>query len=322
MFLEKIMIEYKVQYILNTIGPVFVMIGLGAALRLGKFIKDDIAAALIRLTYWVALPALLFYNISTSQHGYKQAMGIAYVILGTMAAAIMLAWLFCLVFRVDRKNTGAFVQGAYRGNLMFIGLPMIIYSIASGTSSGKTIEQTAVLALSVVIPAYNAAGIMILLTSRHNIDINMPVKIVKGLLTNPLVISSICGMLYAHFFSSLPLLMERSLQITSRMALPLSLLGIGATLVGTRNAADYSLSIAASLIKVLFCPVFAFFMARWLRLNSQQTSTALLFAACPTAISSYVMASQMGSNGRLAAAIVIVSSLLSIAGFIAILLLI
>jgi predicted permease len=319
--LEKMIIAHKLGYIINTISPVFLIIILGALLRLSGFFQEGIDRALSRLTYWIALPVLLFYSIATTEYGYGQALGISYVVLGSMAAAIVIASLICIIFRMDRKNVGAFVQGSYRGNLMFIGLPVVVYSITASDAAAGRIEQIAILSLSLVIPAYNAAAIFILLISRHNVDMGMPVKVIKGLVTNPLVIASGLGILYSLTFNDMPLFLERTCRITGRMALPLALLSIGATLVSTKNASDYALSFVASLIKVVVCPLAGFFIARWLELDFQQTRTALLFAACPTAVSSYIMASQLGSNGRLAAAIVVLSSFMSTAAIIAILLL-
>jgi malate permease and related proteins len=322
MFLEKMIIEYKLGYVFDTISPVFIVIILGAILQMSGFFKDGFERSLSRLAYWVALPVLLFHSIATSRYGYGQALNIYYVVTATMLTAIVISFILCLILRVARSDAGAFIQGSYRGNLVFIGLPVVIYSITGSAAHAQRVEQIAILSLSMIIPTYNAAAIIILLASKHNFDIKMPFKLLKGLVTNPLVISSLLGILYSVLFADMPLFLERSCRITGRMALPLALLSIGATLVNTRNAADYSLSFAASLIKVAICPIAAFFFARWFGLDNQQTRTALLFAACPAAVSSYVMASQMGSNGRLAAAIVIMSSLISAAAIIVILMII
>ena len=318
-FIHRMVLEYRIQYIIDTISPVFLVIILGAVLELSGFFKDGFAASLNKLVYWIALPVLLFYNIAVAKYGYGEAMGVFYVVMAVMLAAILFSLLFSLLFRLSGENMGAFVQGAYRGNLVFIGLPLIIYS--AGSAAGK-FEEISILAISLIIPAYNIAAIIVLLACRHSINGRMPLRVLKELFTNPLVISSVCGILYMHFFNRMPLFVERSCQTVGRIALPLSLLCIGACLAGTRNTADYSLSIVSSIIKVAFCPFVAFLVARWLGLGAEQTRIAILFAACPTAVSSYVMASQLGANARLSAAIIMVSSVLSVAAFVGILIVI
>ncbi len=317
------MIWFKVQYIINTISPVFVVIILGAILRLSGFFKDEITQALSKLTYWVALPVLLFYSIATSQYGFSQALPVFYAIAAGMVVAIAASAAICILFKIDRSSAGAFIQGAFRGNLIFIGLPLVVYSFAGRSQGGiDKLQEMAILSLSLAIPLYNIVAIVLLLVCKHSIDIKTPFKIIKELLTNPLVIASGCGILYLHYFSSMPIVIERSCQIIGRMALPLALLSIGASIVCTKNASDYPLALTASLIKVALCPFAGFFIARYLGLSADQTKIALLFLACPTAVSSYIMASQMGSNARLAAAIVVVSSVMSVAAIIAVLILI
>ena len=318
-FIHKIILEYRIQYIIDTISPVFLVIILGAVLQLSGFFKEGFAASLNKLVYWIALPILLFYNIAVAKYGYGEAMGVVYVVIAVMLAAILLSLLFSALFRLSGENTGAFVQGSYRGNLVFIGLPLIIYS--AGSAAGK-FEEISILAISLIIPIYNIAAIIILLASRHSFDKRMPLRVLKELFTNPLVISSVIGILYMHFCNRMPLFVERSCQTVGRIALPLSLLCIGASLAGTRNTADYSLSIVSAVIKVAFCPFVAFLAARWLGLTPEQTRVAIIFSACPTAVSSYVMASQLGANARLSAAIIMASSILSVAAFIAILIVI
>ncbi len=317
------MIWFKVQYILNTICPVFLVIILGAILRLSGFFKDEIADALSKLTYWVALPVLLFYSIATSQYGFGPVMKVFYVVAAGMLAAIVVSTAVCIIFKIDRASAGAFIQGAFRGNLIFIGLPLVVYSFNGRSQAGiDKLQEMAILTLSLAIPLYNIAAIIILLICKHNIDIKTPFKIIKELLCNPLVIASACGILYCHYFSGIPVMIDRSCQIIGRMALPLALLSIGANLVSSRNASDYPLALTASVIKVAMCPLAGFFMARQLGLSVDQAKIALLFLACPAAVSSYIMASQMGANARLAGAIVVVSSLMSTAAIVAVLILV
>ena len=317
------MIWFKAQYILNTISPVFLVIILGAILRLSGFFKDEITDALSKLTYWVALPVLLFHSIASSQYGFGDALQVFYAVAAGMAVAIAVSAAICIFFKIDRSSAGAFIQGAFRGNLIFIGLPLVVYSFASRSQGGiDKLQETAILTLSLAIPMYNIVTIVILLICKHSIDIKTPFKIVKELLSNPLVIASACGILYCHYFNNIPVVVGRSCEIIGLMALPLALLSIGASIVGTKNAANYPLAFTSSLIKVALCPFAGFFIARRLGLSSDQTQIALLFLACPTAVSSYIMASQMGSNARLAAAIVVVSSVLSVAAIVAVLILI
>lgn len=314
------MTALKIQYIINTISPVFIVIILGMILRLCGFFKDEITEGLNKLTYWIAMPVLLFQSVAQARYGFDSALGVFYVVMLGMAAAIAVSLAICLLFKMDKSSSAAFIQGAYRGNLIFIGLPIIAYSFSGSLSGGSgSAEQMAILSLSLAIPAYNAAAIIILLTCQHNIDMKMPLKVIQGLISNPLVLSAAGGFAYRRFFNGFPPAIDRSCEIIGTMAMPLALLSIGANLVSTKNASDYSCAIFASIIKTALCPLVGYWAAVMLGLSGSQTKIALLFLACPTAVSSYIMASQMGANARLSAAIIVISSVLSVGAIVAVL---
>jgi predicted permease len=64
-------------------------------------------------------------------------------------------------------------------------------------------------------------------------------------------------------------------------------------------------------IKHLALPVLAWLLAKALHLDASQTAVLLIFAAMPTASSSYVLAARMGFNGPYVASLVTLSTVLA-----------
>lgn len=296
------------MHVINVLIPVFLIIAVGALLRKTNFLTEEWTKGLVRLVYWVGLPSLLFYKIATASYDYRIAGKTYAVVMAGMIACITLGYIVAVFLRIPGRNIGSFVQGSFRGNTVFIGLPILIYSF--GENAGP--QAIAVLVIALIVPAYNLSAIIMLLASQHKIDRTVPVKIAKQIITNPLIIATIAGLLYAQFFSQMPFFLSRTCTAMGQMALPLALLGIGAALVQEGFISGGLLAIAASIIKIAMGPLVGFAVAKWMGLGANETRIALIFLACPTAAASYVLTDQLGGDRGLSAKIVATSSVLSI----------
>ena len=299
--------------IINTVLPVFLIIALGAQLRKAGFISAELVTGLNRLVYWVALPVLLFYKIATAAYDYQAAGKTFLVMLIGMLACIAAGYLVAAVMRMPAALMGTFVQGAFRGNLLYVGLPIIIYSFANSADySAAEIETLAFLVLASLVPAYNIAAVLALLASRHKLDRHAPARILRQLITNPLIIACLAGAVYSLVLPPLPIVIVRTCAAVGRIALPLALLGVGAALVQGRIIGQRTYAFAGSVIKIAIGPIVGLLAARLLGLGPAETRVALIFLACPTATVSYIMAGQLGGDQRLSAAMVLISTILSI----------
>jgi len=301
------------MHIVNTIIPVFLIIALGAQLRRGGFVSAEFVKGLNRLVYWVALPCLLFYKIATASYDYQGAGKTFLVVLAGMLGCIIAGYIVAAIMRVPAAVKGTFVQGTFRGNLLYVGLPVIIYSFAnSGSFSATEAETMAILVLVPIVPAYNIAGVLVLLASQHRLDRHVPAKIFRQIITNPLILACVAGVVYSIVFPRLPVVIVRACSAVGQIALPLALLGVGAALVQGKIVGRRSFAFAASVIKIVLAPLVGFVAARLLGLGPAETRVGLLFLACPTATVSYVVAGQLGGDEQLSAAIIVISTVLSI----------
>lgn len=298
--------------VINTIAPIFITITLGLMLRKGGFLSADLVKGINRLAYWIGLPTLLFYKLASASFNFHLAgRTYAVVILG-MFTCLIIAVIIGRIMRIPGSSLGTFAQGAYRGNLAFIGFVVIVYLFAqSPDPERQSAEAIAALVLGMTVPVYNITSVLVLLVSRHSIGKDLPKKIARSLLTNPLLISCLAGIAWSLLQLPLPAAIARTCYAIGQMALPLALLGIGATLAVEKVKYHLTPAMIASLIKVAIAPVAGFFIARLLNLNPAETKIALIYLACPTAVASYTLTTEIGGNPKLAAAIVVISTILA-----------
>ncbi len=299
------------MHIINTLAPVFLLIALGAVLRKARFLSAELITGLNRLVYWVGLPALLFYKIAIADYDFQTAGRTFMVVFLGMLASIVAAYIIAYLLRVPAASIGTFVQGAYRGNLLYIGLPIIIYSF-HGSQNAEQMQNTAAIVLGFIVPFYNILAVIVLLASQHKIDRHIFTKIFRSVLANPLLIACVAGIIYSASALKIPIAAARTIEAVGQMALPLALLAIGATLAQGQITGQKNFAFIASIIKIALTPLIGFCFALLIGLGGGETRIALIYLACPTAVLSFIMAENLGGDAKMAAAIVFISTVLSI----------
>ena len=109
----------------NIVAPVFLIVFLGIFLKKIGLIHDAFTKACSKLVFLVALPALLFIQIATTDFGtVLNPKQIVFAYAGVMAS-FAFSWLISIIVTRDGKDRGAFIQGSFRGNFAILGFAMI-----------------------------------------------------------------------------------------------------------------------------------------------------------------------------------------------------
>lgn len=262
-----------------------------------------------RLTYWVGVPCLLFYKIATAGPSLGEAGSI--LLVTAVVSGLVIGFSYGLAHRlgIPKAATGTFVQAAFRGNLTFVGLPVIVYAFSQPGHDAAAAEATALLAFGPLLVFYNVAAVLVLLLSRARPNGQTLGGLLKDLLVNPLLIACAAGAVYAALGWPLPTMLGRSLAAVGQMALPLALLCLGGSLVTIRWRGG--LEWAAALVKVGLMPVLGYLAAGLVGLSVDGTRIALILLACPTATVSYILVTQIGGDPELASGAILLSTMLA-----------
>ncbi len=298
--------------ILNVLAPVFLLIGLGVALQKSGFVSEHFLKESNRVTYWLGLPALLFSQLAGSFHD----VGGAKLMLGTMLAAtglaVLVGYLVAGLLRVPAAAAGTFVQGAFRGNLAFVGLPIIYAMPGTPLPWGVSARTAAILTVAPMMVIYNVAGVVVLLLSQHRLGWSMLPPFLKQLATTPPLLATVAGIVFALAGWTLPPAVDKTFTALGEMALPLGLLGVGGSLVTVRFGGAWHRPLASALIKTVASPILGWLVGRALGLAGLELKMVMIFLACPTAIISYTMAMEMKGDEALASGTIVLSVLTSV----------
>ena len=288
---------------LTITAPVFAMLFLGVLLKRVGWINDSFIHTASSLVFNVTMPALLFLGIYHADlRAALQPEVLGYFTLATLLSFV-LAWGWAM-WRCPREDRGIYVQGAVRGNNGVIGL-----ALAASMYGDYGISLGAVLA-GLVILLYNTLSTIVLAVYSPVIKSD-PWSICKSVFKNPLIISVLVAAPCAAFKIGLPAWLLASGQYLAAMTLPLALICIGGTLSLVALRKSGKIAVSASLVKMVSLPLLMTLGAWLYGFRGAELGVLFLYFASPTAAASFVMARAANGNHELAAAIIVITTLMA-----------
>ena len=292
--------------IITTIIPIFTVIILGWFARWKGFIPDEFLEPANRLVFYLAIPAMIFREISRASLKTQFDVKVLCITLFSVIGIFGISWGVGIIQRNRRGQLGTYIQTACHGNLGYIGLAVAYYYLGTEGLVRASIIAGFVMILqnflSVVALQFNSDSI----SSTDN-KLNMVWKV----LGNPVIVSAMAGIIFSMAEIPIPLIIDRSLNILSELALPLALLIIGASLTFELMRLRIGSLFSSSAMKLILLPGLGFGLYRLFGLQSHDYLPGLILLASPTATISYVMAKEMKGDTDFAVAAISISTLLS-----------
>ena len=110
----------------------------------------------------------------------------------------------------------------------------------------------------------------------------------------------------------MPKFADQSINYLAEMSVPLALISLGANFDLQALNGRIGLAAISSVCKTVIVPVIALLFAYLFGIRDVGLGIVLIIFGGPTAVSSYIMAKQMGSDHKMAGQIIIISTLLCI----------
>ena len=205
---------------LNAVFPLIAMMLVGFVVRLTGLVNGKDVEKMNKVVFRVFLPVLVFKQVYNSDlaNAIRPRL-LLYAVLGVLAAFGLACITAKLLIR-NRSQRSAVIQGIYRSNFAIIGIP-IAQSLLNGADTGAV----SVL-LAVVVPMYNVLAVIILETysDKHDSVGHVLLDVAK----NPLILGSLCGIIFLIFGWKLPPLIESVVNSMSGVGSPMMLFLLGA----------------------------------------------------------------------------------------------
>jgi malonate transporter and related proteins len=293
--------------ILDSVLPVFALLGLGSLLRRLGLIDLVFIRTSDRLIYYIFFPALLFWKIGKP----ASAASIDWTVIAAAMLAVFSVFALSLVYvkvtGTPDREVGSFSQGCYRFST-YIGMAIILAAFKE-----EGVRQFGVM-IGFLIPFINVLAVtsMIWFSGRMNANGGNARLVLRAMVSNPLIIACLAGIAYSHLRTPLPAFIDHTLGLMSLLSLPLALLSIGATLTVTGLGGHLGKASVAALFKFVVMPGVGFCFLRLFEVTGIAFTIAMIYFVLPTSPQNYILSAQLNSDLDLATAGIVISTVLSV----------
>ena len=300
-------------YSINATVPIFLVMILGGIIKKLKIIDINFANKANKYVFIVALPAMLFKDISQSD--VKTTFDIRFVLYCMIVTTVcfVVIWLLSELFMKDDTMKGSFIQGSFRGSAAILGLAFV-QSMYSNTGMAP-------LMIVAAVPLYNIYSVIVLTFKARKqnedgslIEVSNLENIKKAcinILKNPIIIAIFLGLCFSVLNFKLPVILDKTITSVASTATPIALIVIGAGFEGRKAIKKIKPAIIGSFIKLVLQAGIFLPIAIWMGFRNQELVSILIMLASPATVSCYIMAKSMNNDEVLASSIVVLTTLFS-----------
>lgn len=276
--------------ILPIVAPVFLLAAVGFVwVRLGY---DYSVAFVTRLAMTLSVPCLVFVALMQAQITPNT---LADIFWATVVIYLLLSVLFFGAIRLMGLDSRTYMHPLVFGNTGNIGLPVAYFAF------GQEGLSIAVVVWAVMM-GYGFTFGLWMVSGRGSSS-----RIFK----EPVAYGSILGAIFLYFDWKTPLWLTNSLELTGQMAIPMMLITLGVAL-GRIKPTSFALPVGLSVIKLVLCAVVAVVVLRFFAVEPVVFAVLVLQITTPVAVTSYLLIEKYGGASEPVAALVVVSTALSV----------
>ena len=277
--------------------PIFVLVGLGFALKKIKIFNDGTLSTMTSATFKVFFPVMIFNNLYNAT--IKQALNLPVMLFSAAFVVISFGLAVLIVPHITKDNAkrSTLIQGLFRSNTLMLGVPVITALCGSASAGLMT------LVIAVVVPLYNTLGVIVMeLYGGKRVSYR---KTILSILKNPLVIGSLLGIAALFIDFKLPYIIEKPLASIAGIAAPLALILLGGYIKFDTIKDSAKLIVIGVVGRLLIVPAIFLTATILLGLRGVELATLMGVVCAPTAVSTFIMAQSMNGDASLAVNLVV-----------------
>src|ERR1700723_2819432 len=301
--------ETSSMRIADLILPVFAVILTGWIVGYTGYLSRALSDALIHFAYNIAMPALLV--LALAQEPRHSVINWRFLVaFGGGSLLCFLLGLGIMSIHVSRSLASRTMYGmaASMTNTGFVALPVL-----QAIYGPRAVLPAAIATVFVAVVMFPAAVILLELGQRDAHGSRpAPMVTVKHVVLNPMVLSTLIGILCSVLGLRMPRPVTAYLGILADALTPCALfaIGLGLSIDGLR--ANIGRASLLSLVKLVVMPLIVYGLSVYLRLDPLYTIAAVICAAVPTAKTVYILAGEYHCEEMMVASTVSLTTLSSV----------
>jgi malonate transporter and related proteins len=297
--------------IANVALPVFAIILAGWLAGRLRILGDAASEALNRFVYYYALPPVVFLGLARRPMAEILNWPFIAAFLGAMLAVYLLAWAIGWTLHREKPEVLSLqALNASFSNTGYMGIPLFL---AAFGEAGLPPVILATVIMSSVMVGIAVVVLEFLRSSGRGIGRALA-DVGRALVRNPLVMAAALGALASLLHLPIPMPAVNFGNLLGAASGPCALFAIGLFLAGRPLRADLREIGWIVSLKLLLQPALTWWVAfRLLPIDPFWASSAVILAALPTGSLTFVVASQYRVHVERTSAVILVSTLVSVA---------
>jgi malonate transporter and related proteins len=296
------------MHLAGMILPIFAIILTGWLARVSGYMPHSLAPSLMQFAYYVAMPALVFLTIADeSLHSLLEWRFLAAFGGGSMICFALMLIGMRFVRGAGLGASAMLAAAVAMTNTGFVALPVL------KTLYGKPGVLAAAVATVFVGAIMFPVLVVLLEISRYDASRKISVTaLVRRIATNPVILATICALLWSVIGWTLPAPVASFLTILGEALTPCALFAIGLDLTLAELRGRVQLYAVLTALKLAIVPLVVYALCLLVKLGHTATVAAVVCAAVPTAKSAYVLAVEYDIEKNVVGAVISMTTLLSI----------
>lgn len=295
--------------VLNITQPLFGVMLAGYLAGFFRLMNQEASSALSRFVFVVALPALIFISLSRVPVAEFFNWPFLGALGGGMFAVFALSILVArFAFPGNLAQHGLHGLTAMFSSTAYIGLPVILIAFGDGALVpgiiGAVITGAVFLPMAIILAEVDRGG-----------EGGFPVLgVLGGVLRNPLMLATIAGLSASALGLNIPKPVTIFCELLGGAFVPCALFSAGLFLAFGSVKADRAEVSWLVFVKLVLHPLITWWLAYYVfELEGVLPAVAVFQAALPSGVPVFVLAQQYGVFVKRSNAVIVISTLLSIA---------
>jgi predicted permease len=280
---------------IETVLPVFLIAFAGYLLAWRMTIDGR---SLGRLLFYLATPSLVFRSLYTTEVDLVTMRQVAIVSATVFILAGLAGWL--IGFDQPRRERMAIVLTSAIGNNGNMGIPISFFAFGEiGLALGT---------LYYVVSSFlnNTVGVAVASAGRASLA-----RALRNSLQVPVLYAAIAGLLLNQMGGEIPTPLFRAVDLMANAAVPGMLALLGVQLRSAPLFQGQAVIWRSSAVRLVAAPLLAFALCALLAVDDIERNVLILQAAMPTAVMGAVLATEFDTAPQLVAAVIFMSTILS-----------
>lgn len=258
-----------------------------------------------QLVFNLFFPLMMFKSIYSNGEVFELNVQIILICVAGLFVLLIVAWIFVTILVKENAKRGVILQALYRTNTVLFAIPL------TENLFGPQGAALASMVVAFLVPIYNVLAVVILEYYRGGQV--KPLELLKKIVTNPLILGAAAALICNYFRIRVPKMLMTPVGQIAGMTTPLALFVIGGTLKFSSVKKNLKYIVAVVGTKMILVPAAAICASVLMHLSEMERFEFFILFAAPIAVSSFTMAQNMGGDGDLAAELVLVSTVSSMA---------